>query len=129
MLHGIKICLFIGFEHMVLFKTCGCEDLVVTLVKARLWPATPFNPRLVFTFDLLDWAEALLLESQTALKDFCMSLSYRCPFLFLKLVFIFYINLIIFFRVETFMSHCLTHLRSTGQYCDTMLILTVFIDT
>ena len=21
---GIKICLFIGFEHMVLFKTCGC---------------------------------------------------------------------------------------------------------
>ena len=53
---------------------------MVTLVKARLWPATPCNPHLVFTFDLLDWAEALLLESQTALKDFCMSLSYRCPF-------------------------------------------------
>ena len=76
---GIKICLFIGFEHMVLFKTCGCEDLVVMLVKAKLWPATPCNPHLVFTFDLLDLA-ALLLESQTALKDFCMSLSYRCPF-------------------------------------------------
>ena len=48
---------------------------MVTLVKARLWPATPSNPHLIFTFDLLDLAEALLLENQTALKDFCMSQS------------------------------------------------------
>ena len=41
-----------------------CEPIAVTLVRVRLWPATPQNPRYAFCFDLLDWCEALLLECQ-----------------------------------------------------------------
>ncbi len=62
------------------FACCSCEALPITMVKARLWPATPRNPRYAFTFELLDWAESLMLESQVALKDFCATLKFRCPF-------------------------------------------------
>ena len=50
----------------------------------RLWPATPHNPCICFTFDLLDWAEALMLECQVSLKDFCASLCFKCSYLFEK---------------------------------------------
>ena len=87
--------MIIGLEHQLLFITCSCELLSVTLARAELWPATPTNPRYAFSFTLLDWAEALLLESQVALKDFCKSLSFRCPFHLLKvftLILSFYCN-------------------------------------
>lgn len=70
----------IGFEHKLQFVYCGCESLTVTLVRAQLWPASPQHPRYAFTFSLLDWAEALLLECQVALKDFCAALYFKCPF-------------------------------------------------
>ena len=70
-----------GSEHHVTFKYCQCEPLVVTMVRARLWPSTAQHPHLAFTFELLDWAEALLLECQVALKDLCKALSFRCPHL------------------------------------------------
>ena len=47
-------------EHKISFSFCQCEPLALTLIRARLWPATVQNPRLAFTFDLLDWAEALM---------------------------------------------------------------------
>ncbi len=71
-----------GLEHHIHFITCACEPTAVTLVRAHLWPATPSNPCLAFTFDLLDWAIALLNECQVALSDFCKALAYRCPYLF-----------------------------------------------
>ena len=61
--------------------SCCCEPLVVTMVRARLWPASPQQPHIAFTFDLLDWAEALLLECQIALKDLCKALVFKCPHL------------------------------------------------
>ena len=70
-----------GSEHHVTFKYCQCEPLVVTMVRARLWPSTAQHPHLAFTFELLDWAEALLLECQVALKDLCKALCFRCPHL------------------------------------------------
>lgn len=73
-----------GMEHKILFATCSCEPLPITLARAELWPATPHNPHFAFTFSLLDWAEALMLECQVALKDFCSSLKFRCPFNVLK---------------------------------------------
>ena len=68
-----------GNEHNMKFMHCQCEPLVVTMVRARLWPATAQHPRLAFAFELLDWAEALLLECQVALKDLCKALSFFCP--------------------------------------------------
>ena len=70
---------FVGMEHRIHFTHCSCEALSVTLARAELWPATPRNPCSCFTFGLLDWAEALMLESQVSLKDFCNTLAFRCP--------------------------------------------------
>ena len=68
----------IGMEHSILFIYCTCEPLAITLARAELWPASPTNPQYSFSFSLLDWAEALLLEAQVSLKDFCSSLKFRC---------------------------------------------------
>ena len=54
------------------------------MVRARLWPATPKYPRLAFSFELLDLAEALLLECQVALKDLCKALQFMGPRLVTK---------------------------------------------
>lgn len=54
------------------------------MVRARLWPASPRFPQLAFTFDLLDWAEALLLECQVAVGEFCRALYFKCPMLVVK---------------------------------------------
>lgn len=62
------------------FMCCNCEPIAVTLARAELWPATPTNPRCAFTFNLLDWIEALMLECQVSLKDFCAALRFRCPY-------------------------------------------------
>ena len=67
-------------EHNVQVTCCDCEPLPITLVRARLWPATPTYPKYAFTFSLLDWAEALLLECHVSLMDFCSALYFRCPY-------------------------------------------------
>ena len=74
----------IGEEYNISFVSCLCEPLVVTMARARLWPSSPQRPHLAFTFELLDWAEALLLECQVALKDFCKALTFKCPHLMQK---------------------------------------------
>ena len=73
-----------GGEHNITFMYCQCEPLVTTMVRARLWPATAQRPHLAFTFELLDWAEALVLECQVALKDLCKALCFKCPHLVTK---------------------------------------------
>ena len=72
---------FTGIEHNICFVHCQFEPLPVTMVRACLWPSSPQYPHFAFSFDLLDWAEALLLECQVALKDLCKALYFRCPHL------------------------------------------------
>ena len=67
---------------------CSCEPLVATMVKAKLWPSTPKNARLAFTFDLMNWIEILVLECHVALKDICKALVYNCPHLIVKVIII-----------------------------------------
>ena len=74
------ILLITGVEHRLLFTCCECEPVAITLTRANLWPATPSNPRYAFSFALLDWVEALLLECHVALRDFCNALKFQCPF-------------------------------------------------
>ena len=64
----------LGAEHDIIFACCECEATAVTMVRARLWPASPRFPKLAFTFEVLEWAEALLLECQVPLGDFCKAL-------------------------------------------------------
>ena len=76
----------LGVEHPFTFICCECEPVFITLVRAWLWAASPSYPRYAFRFELLDWAEALLLECQVALKDICQALYFRCPFHSLKVI-------------------------------------------
>lgn len=73
-----------GIEHSVLFMTCKCELLAISLVRAHLWPTSPTNPHYAFCFSLLDWGEALLLECQVSIKGLCEALYYKCPYIVKK---------------------------------------------
>lgn len=68
-------------EHTINFVCCRCEPVAVTLSRANLWPASPKNPQLAFTFELLNLVEALMLECHVSLKDFCSALKFYCPFM------------------------------------------------
>ncbi len=80
------IIIHLGVNHTFQFYHCNCEPITITLARAKLWPATPHNPRYAFSFNLLDLAESLMLECQVALKDFCNALKFLCPFQLLKVL-------------------------------------------
>ena len=82
--HVMLFLVKVGAEHNIVFMCCQCETLPVTMVRAHIWPAFPQHPKLAFTFEFLDWAEALLLECQVALKDLCKALYFKCPHLVRK---------------------------------------------
>lgn len=67
-------------EHDVKIMCCDCEATPITLARARLWPATPKNPQVAYTFELLNVIEAMMLECHVSLKDFCEALKLWCPF-------------------------------------------------
>ena len=69
---------YLGEECHIKFATCACEPLVLTMVRARLWPSSPQRPHFAFAFELLDWTEALLLEAQVSVHDFCKALYFKC---------------------------------------------------
>ena len=88
-----------------------------------------YYPGYVFSFNLLDWAESLLLECQVTLKDFCQALYFRCPYSIVKvmttiqyiLIFVtvycsvfFMCSNILFHRDEIFIAVSLIHLRNIG---------------
>lgn len=47
---------------------------MLTLMRFHYWPATPSRPSIAFSFALMDWMEALLLECQVAVQDFTLAL-------------------------------------------------------
>ena len=51
------------------------ED-AVTLVHLHYWPATPTRPSTAFSFQLLDWIEAVLLECQVSLSDISAAIEF-----------------------------------------------------
>ena len=59
----------IGVPCTLSVMFCPCESDVVKLIKLNYWPATPTRPSIAFSFSLLNWLEALLLECQVALHD------------------------------------------------------------
>ena len=49
---------------------------MVTLIQLNYWPATPSRPSIAFSFSLLDWLQALLLECQVPVQDFSNALEF-----------------------------------------------------
>ena len=66
-------------EHTVRLATCACEPLVV-YGSSCIWPS---SPQLAYTFDLLDWTEALL-ECLVSVEDFCKAIQFKCQHLVMK---------------------------------------------
>ena len=74
----------LGEEHNIKFTICACEPIVLTMMRAHLWPSSPQRPHFGFSFEILDWAEALLLEAQISLNDFCKALYFKCHHIMTK---------------------------------------------
>lgn len=49
----------------------SCEGIVETLMRHNLFPSTPRNPHVAFTFDLLDLYTQLLLQAHVPYLSFC----------------------------------------------------------
>ena len=70
LLHGV------GIPRKLRVAFCHCEPDIVTLVQLNYWPATPSRPSIAFSFSLLDWLQALLLECQVPVQNFSNALEF-----------------------------------------------------
>ncbi|KXJ21046.1 uncharacterized protein LOC110232517 [Exaiptasia diaphana] len=59
-----------GNQHAKKVSFCSCESAVVTLVRLRLWPATPDRPSTAFSFKLMDLVSSVFLHCKVSLKEF-----------------------------------------------------------
>ncbi|XP_014671057.1 PREDICTED: uncharacterized protein LOC106811852 isoform X2 [Priapulus caudatus] len=66
-----------GVQHQVQVSVCSCEPVAVTLIRYHLWPATPKNPQVAFTFNLMENLRLLVLECQVSVRSFCMAMKIR----------------------------------------------------
>ena len=55
---------------------CACQTVAESLLLHGLWPATPVEPTLAFTIELMHMALALMMECQVSLYDFCRALEF-----------------------------------------------------
>ena len=66
----------LGTPRKLRISFCHCESDIVTLIRLNYWPATPSRPSIAFSFSLLDWLQALLLECQVPVQDFSSALAF-----------------------------------------------------
>lgn len=81
--------------------------------------------RFAFTFNLMSWAEALLLECQVALKDFCEALYFKCPHNIMKVRMGYLLHYSQLYRGETYYDDILSsfeeYIGELNTYTCTML--------
>ena len=58
----------VGVHHEVLFEHCNCISVRESLVQCGIWQATPVEPNLGFTFQLM--------ECQVSIHDVLKSLDF-----------------------------------------------------
>ena len=56
-------------QHHVNVSYCMCCTKVEKLIALRLWPATPLQPKVAFSFDLMELLHLLVLECQVSMHD------------------------------------------------------------
>lgn len=66
----------IGIPRHAEVGFCKCKSDALTLTELGYWPATPTRPNLAFSFEFLDWMEALLLEAQVVVLDYCSAVEF-----------------------------------------------------
>lgn len=55
---------------------CSCMEDALTLIQLHYWPSSPTRPSTAFSFQLLDWVEALFLECQVSMQDFAAAFEF-----------------------------------------------------
>lgn len=60
-----------GRQHSIVISCCKCEPEACTLVRFRLWPASPKSPNMAFNFGLMELQRMLFVEAQVSVYAFC----------------------------------------------------------
>ena len=98
---------------------CTCETEIETLLRVHLFPATPKQPHLAFTFRLMDWLEALVLECHVAVQDFVSAIEFLTDSKLLQVLYIllwleYEKRISFYYRLRSESCILLIVLRSTG---------------
>jgi CxC1 like cysteine cluster associated with KDZ transposases len=56
---------------------CKCVPFLHTLVKCGFWPASALNVTTAVSMKLLNWLEALMLESHVSIQGFCRAVMWK----------------------------------------------------
>lgn len=66
----------LGRQHSGMVKLCKCEPVPATLMRYRLWPSTPVNPRIAFDLGFMELLTVLQLECHLSARKFCDALGH-----------------------------------------------------
>ncbi|PKY60134.1 hypothetical protein RhiirA4_517405 [Rhizophagus irregularis] len=69
--HQVFRILVVHLKGQITVDIPGCEGVVDTLIRHRLFPSKPINPHVAFTFELLDLYAELLLQAHVPYLSFC----------------------------------------------------------
>ena len=50
---------------------CNCESIAAIMLRYKLWPSTPCEPRVAFCVDFMESLRAFMMESQVSVTGFC----------------------------------------------------------
>ena len=60
----------LGRQHLVFIERCDCEEFSITLVRHNLWPASPDNPTVAVSIELMLLMKSMVLECHVSAKKF-----------------------------------------------------------
>jgi hypothetical protein len=79
--------LSLGVHHEILFDYCNCFGVPESLLHCGIWPATPVEPNLGFTFQLMEMTLRFMMECHVSIHDMLKTLDFfKNPILKVKLI-------------------------------------------
>ena len=65
-----------GVHHEIYFEYCNCYGVAETLLQCGVWPATPVETDLAFTFHLIEMTLRFMMECQVPIHDMLKALDF-----------------------------------------------------
>ncbi|CAB3984027.1 Hypothetical predicted protein [Paramuricea clavata] len=65
-----------GVHHEILFEYCNCFGVPESLLHCGIWPATPVEPNLGFTFQLMEMTLRFMMECHVSIHDMLKTLDF-----------------------------------------------------
>ena len=66
---------FAGYQHDIGVPICQCEPPANSFVRYGLWPATPVEPNMAFTMELMIHINHIVMECHVSVYDITKALS------------------------------------------------------